>query len=95
MKKSFALMAALAFVSSGWAIAAQPSQPAELLQKLDTDKDGYISKQEALGSPGVERNFAAWDKDKDGKLSRSEVETGLAGPAGPVGPAGQPGGMTK
>lgn len=92
MKKSFALMAALALVSSGWAIAAQPGQPAELFQKLDTDKDGYISKQEARGSPGVERNFGIWDKDKDDKLSRSEVETGLAGPAGP---AGQPGGMTK
>lgn len=97
MRKSFASMIALAlFASSGWAIAAQPGGAAQLFQKLDTNKDGAISQQEALGSPeGGKLNFTTMDKDKDGKLSRSEFEAGLAGPAGPAGAPGEPGGVRK
>lgn len=68
---------------------------AALFQKLDIDRDGYISESEARGSPSVETNFAEMDEDKDGKLSRNEAQTGLAGPAGPGGLTGEPGGTTR
>jgi hypothetical protein len=72
---------------------SEASSTAALFQRLDTDRDGYISENEARGSPGVELNFAEMDEDKDGKLSRSEIQ--MAGLAGPAGPAGEPGGMNR
>jgi Ca2+-binding EF-hand superfamily protein len=42
---------------------------------LDKDKDGYISKTEALGNPELAKKFKEADKDGDGKLSRSEYLT--------------------
>lgn len=82
-------------------VAGLPQEPgkadstAALFQKLDTDKDGYISENEGRGSPSVETHFAEMDEDKDGKLSRNEIRTGLAGPAGPGGLTGEPGGTTR
>jgi hypothetical protein len=39
---------------------------------LDRNRDGYISKVEALANPEVQKRFAAFDLDKDGRLSESE-----------------------
>lgn len=39
---------------------------------LDRNRDGSISKVEALGNPEVQKRFAAFDVDKDGLLSESE-----------------------
>jgi hypothetical protein len=38
---------------------------------MDKDKDGFISKEEAKGTPH-DKDFAKLDKNKDGKLSREE-----------------------
>ena len=43
------------------------------LNRLDTDKDGYVSKKEAKGSAEVSKHFKDLDKDRDGKLSPSEL----------------------
>lgn len=50
---------------------------------LDTNGDGKLEPSEMLASlekamrPALERQIAAWDKDKDGKVSRDELPTPL------------------
>ncbi len=39
---------------------------------LDRNRDGYVSKVEALANPEVQKRFASFDMDKDGLLSESE-----------------------
>lgn len=39
---------------------------------LDRNRDGYISKVEALANQEVQKRFASFDMDKDGRLSESE-----------------------
>jgi hypothetical protein len=39
---------------------------------LDRNRDGNISKVEALANPEVHKRFAAFDMDRDGLLSQSE-----------------------
>jgi hypothetical protein len=48
-------------------------------EKLDKNKDGIVSKDEAKGDSGVKKNFSKWDTNKDGKLSKAEYEAGQAG----------------
>ncbi|MCL4800588.1 MAG: hypothetical protein KJ025_13435 [Burkholderiales bacterium] len=42
---------------------------------LDKDRDGYVSKVEARGDRAVEAAFNAADRNKDGRLDRSEFAT--------------------
>jgi hypothetical protein len=39
---------------------------------LDSNKDGYLTKDELTGSPALVHNFADIDTNKDGKLSMNE-----------------------
>lgn len=39
---------------------------------LDRNRDGFISKVEALASPEIEKRFASFDVNKDGYLSDAE-----------------------
>lgn len=39
---------------------------------LDRNRDGYISKVEALGNAEVQKRFGTFDSDKDGRLTESE-----------------------
>ena len=57
----------------------QPPSAEELIKRMDTDKDGRLSKSEVKG-PLSER-FAEIDKDGDGYLTKAEVEAGK--PSGP------------
>jgi hypothetical protein len=40
--------------------------------KSDTDRDGFLSKEELIPFPGTLRNFEKIDTDKDGKISEAE-----------------------
>lgn len=42
-----------------------------MFKALDKNQDGYISKEEAKGTPH-DKDFSTLDKDHDGKLSREE-----------------------
>jgi EF hand domain-containing protein len=39
---------------------------------LDTNKDGYLTKDELTGSPALVTHFAKIDTDHDGKISPAE-----------------------
>jgi Ca2+-binding EF-hand superfamily protein len=45
-----------------------------LIAQLDKDKDGFISKTEAAGHPMLAKRFDAIDSNKDGKLSKEELQ---------------------
>ena len=70
MKKYVALAAAL-LLGSSVALAAKPA-----FGDLDTDGDGMISAEEAMGGMEgfTEEDYAAADADGDGSLSEQEFE---------------------
>lgn len=51
--------------------AAADSSAEGMFKSLDKNNDGFISREEARGSPH-EKDFAKLDKDGDGKLSPAE-----------------------
>ncbi len=53
---------------------AGDAQAAELIKRLDTDKNGYLEKSEAQrGETGLAEAFDALDTDADGKLYAEEI----------------------
>jgi EF hand domain-containing protein len=55
--------------------AAEAAVLAAEFARLDADRDGYISRAEALKDPEVVRTFRRADADKDGKLDPREFAT--------------------
>ena len=58
-------------------VVAEPLAPQdrpEAFRILDTDKDGFLSRQEAAVEPEVAANFDRADRNRDGKLSPEEFE---------------------
>jgi hypothetical protein len=53
------------------------SQEPSLFERLDRNKDGYLSPDELAGDEARNRNWIAIDKDRDGRISRAEF--GLVG----------------
>lgn len=111
MRKEIALCFALAFGSTfaiagdkadhateAAAMAATDQPTAQSLQwdKLDANKDGYLSKEEAKAG-GLAMDFTAVDKNGDGRISKAEFAAiqGNAGAAGPTGPASTSGDKTQ
>src|SRR4030095_5065774 len=59
-------------------------------RSLDSNKDGFVSRQEAAKSSELSKRFNELDKDRDGKLSMEEIGGGGGGRA----PAPQQGGRS-
>ena len=53
------------------AIASNDGGAAAMFKSMDKNADGFISKEEAAGSPHA-ADFASLDKNADGKLSQEE-----------------------
>jgi hypothetical protein len=47
-------------------------------QALDTNKDGFLSKEELASKPELAAAFAKADKDRDGKLDPAEYQVLIA-----------------
>jgi hypothetical protein len=54
------------------------SGSAALFNRLDKNKDGFVSRDEARDATELQGRFAELDKDNDGKISASEMR-GLDG----------------
>jgi hypothetical protein len=52
-----------------------------LIDELDIDGDGQVSRGEAMENPKLARSFDAIDANKDGKLSPAEIRAHVAGGA--------------
>lgn len=58
--------------------APRPSDPAEIIKLMDTDKDGAISKEEWVAAGRREQRFARVDADGDGKVTIEELKKAMA-----------------
>jgi hypothetical protein len=67
----FAVQAGNDKATASTAASAHDGGAEAMFKSMDKNGDGFISKDEAKGSPH-EAEFAALDKNGDGKLSRSE-----------------------
>jgi hypothetical protein len=77
-----------------WSQAASGATgaPSSLFDRLDRNKDGYLSPDELTGDEAKNRNWIAIDRDRDGRISRAEFGL-VAAPSSP--PASSAAGATR
>jgi hypothetical protein len=55
------------------AASGRSSGSAALFERLDKNKDGFVTRDEARDATELQGRFAELDKDNDGKISASEM----------------------
>jgi len=55
------------------AATGRSSSSAALFERLDKNKDGFVTRDEARDATELQGRFAELDKDNDGKISASEM----------------------
>lgn len=64
-----------------WSQADPSASAASLFERLDRNKDGYLSPEELASDEARSRNWIAVDRDRDGRIGRSEFNLVTASPA--------------
>jgi EF hand len=85
MRTNIALAVALALgcsaaLAADKARAPEGAAPAEqsLFERLDKNKDGYVSREEARNLPAdTKLDFSKLDANTDGRISRAEMDAGM------------------
>ena len=72
-------LAAALLLCPGFSWSAEPEP--SLFERLDRNKDGYLSKEELAAPAAQNGNWIAIDRDRDGRISRREFTTVIAQPA--------------
>lgn len=70
--------AAFAAASDNTAVAPPHETPDRLFQKLDANRDGFVTRSEAKNDAWLGKAFGSADDDKDGRLSADEYLKGRA-----------------
>jgi hypothetical protein len=87
MKTTLALAVVLALGATTALAADKPESgkaPTEqsLFERLDKNKDGYVSREEARNLPAdTKLDFSKLDTNNDGRISRNEMDKGMPGDA--------------
>ena len=93
---------ALPLAATAQGTSPTPSSPpssssagsASVLKSLDTNNDGFVSRDEAKKSTDIDKQFSQLDLDRDGKLSQAELNTAGSPAAGGTPPKASMGGST-
>jgi EF hand len=88
------VLAAALLLLPGFAWGAEPeaSQGELLFNRLDKNKDGYLSAEELAAPEARNGNWIAIDRNRDGRITREEFNTKLAQPASKPAPSAATGG---
>jgi osmotically-inducible protein OsmY len=75
--RALLILALLVFIAGsayadGGAGLLEGAMPQADFERLDRNRDGYVSRIEAIADKDVAKRFAQFDLDKDGRLSQSE-----------------------
>lgn len=70
MTRLLAIALALMFAASAW--AQKKGTGNQAFDAVDTNQDGYLSKQEVAGDRELAKRFAKFDANKDGRLDVNE-----------------------
>ena len=70
-------------------VTGRSSDSAALFERLDRNKDGFVTREEARDAAELQGRFAELDVNNDGKISREEMQAINAKPgAAPAGAGG-------
>jgi hypothetical protein len=69
-KLEWLVLAAALALCPGWSWGAEPAE--SLFERLDRNKDGYLTPEELTAQEAKTRNWIAVDRDRDGRISRAE-----------------------
>ena len=75
------VLAAALLLLPGFSWSAEPEGSLSLFERLDRNKDGYLSREELAADAAKNGNWIAIDRDRDGRISRAEFNTVVAQPA--------------
>ena len=73
MKTASVALATMVLAAAAFAVQAQPFSGAGMLDRLDANHDGQITKEESAAAR--ERMFKRLDKNGDGAVDEAEMET--------------------